>query len=95
MASDSQAHFDLNVTVPADTQFAEMVRDVVVHGARDAGCADADAAAFGRKVEAAVRETLAAAAPSASVSIAVRRLSGPIEVVISGDRGARTLAMEI
>lgn len=89
------AVFDLRVTVPADPQYAEMVRGVVVHGARHAGCLEADASAFGGKVEEAIRDMLAAAGPDASVSIAVRRVRGPMEVVVSSDRGARTLAVDI
>ena len=94
MESDPRIHFDLRVTVPADPRFVEMVRDLVVHGARCAGCAAEAAWAFGRTVEDAERDMLAAGS-GPSLSIVVRRAEGPMEVVLSGDRGARTLSLDI
>ncbi len=87
------ASFEFNLTVPADARFAGMVRGVAVHGARHAGSADADAAAFGRTVEEALLGMLAAAHPEASVSVTVRVGGGPLEVVIGSGRGTRTLTL--
>jgi hypothetical protein len=93
--NDPRPHFDLHVTMPVNPELAEMVRDVAVHGARHAGCTDADAAAFGRKVEDAVRETLTAARTNASISIEVRWEQGPVEVIIGSGRDAHTLTIEV
>ena len=84
---------EFTLTVPADASFATMVRGVAVHGARSAGCGDADAAAFGRKVEEAVAGMLAAAHPGASLTVAVRSVDEPLEVVIGSGRDTRTLRL--
>lgn len=93
--NDPRPHVELNLTLPTDARFAGMVRDLVAHGARSAGCADARALAFGRKVEEAVREVFAAGGADTPVSITIRRVKGPIEVLIGSDRGTRALAIEI
>ena len=94
MESDPRTRFDLRVTVPVDSRFAEMIRDLVVHGALRAGCAAGDALAFGRAVEDAERDMLVAGS-GPSLSIVVRRVEGQMEVVLSGDCGAQTLSLDI
>lgn len=86
--------FELNLTLPADARFAVMVKDLVAHGARQAGCGDAQALAFGHKVEGVVREALTRAGAGTRVSVTVRRAAGPMEVRIASGRGARTLAID-
>ena len=76
------ATFDLSLTLPADRRFAAMVRDLAVHGAKQAGQSDTDAEAFGRKVEQAARESLAGSASTATVPVTVRCTEGPVEVTI-------------
>ena len=53
--------FDLTLQVPPDAGFAPMVRDLALHGARTAGCAEAQCIAFGREVEDAARHVLTGA----------------------------------
>ncbi len=76
------ATFDLSLTLPADRRFAAMVRDLAVHGAKHAGHSEADADAFGRKVEAAARESLAGSTSTATIPVTVRCAEGPVEVTI-------------
>lgn len=77
----ARATFDLRLALPADRRFAPMVRDLAVHGATQAGHGEADAAAFGRKVEQAARESLAGSA-SATIPVTVHCAEGPVEVTI-------------
>ena len=81
--------FDLALQLPPDGGFAPMVRDLALHGARQAGCAEAMCVAFGREVENAARDVLSSA--TATVAVAVRRDAGPVEIVI----GSRTLRLEV
>ena len=74
--------FDLALSLPADRRFAGMLRDLAVHGARQAGQSDAEAQAFGSKVEQVARASLADASPTAIIPVAVRCADGPVEVTI-------------
>ncbi len=74
--------FELNISLPADTHFAAMLRALAVQGARQAGCAEAAAEDFGRRVEAAARESLGSAGADGMVPVSVRHVTGPVEVVI-------------
>lgn len=76
------ATFELSMTLPADGRFAAMVRDLAVHGAKHAGHGEADAEAFGHKVEQAARESLAGSSSTATVPVTVRCAEGPVEVTI-------------
>lgn len=71
-----------------------MVRDVVAHGARQEGCSDAAALAFGCAVEDAIRQLWAEAAAATRVSIVVRGAGSPLQVVIGAGGSCRTLALE-
>ena len=75
-------HFDLRLSLPADRRFVAMVRDLAVHGAKQAGKGEVDADAFGRKVEEAARGSLAAAPSTAIIPVTVRCADGPVEVTI-------------
>ena len=74
--------FDMNVSLPADGRFALMVRDLAVHGAKQAGHSEADAEAFGRRVEEAAREELTGSSSTATIPVTVRCADGPVEVTI-------------
>jgi hypothetical protein len=87
--------FDLTMQLPADVDFAPMVRDLALHGARQCGCADSIVTAFGREVEAAARQALAGAAGAQPIHVAVRRDQGPMEVTIGSGDGARTMTLEV
>ena len=95
MTGDASAVVDMSLAVPADPGYAGMVRDLAVHGARVCGCIEAKASAFGRQVEDAAREALAAAGPAGSVAVTVRRDGGPLEISIGNGGAARSLALEI
>jgi hypothetical protein len=77
-------HFELNVSLPHDARFAETARDLAIHAARQAGCAEAEASAFGRTVEVVIRGHLEDTTSDASLPVIVRRTSGPLEVVVNG-----------
>jgi hypothetical protein len=83
--------------VPPDAGFAPMVRDLALHGARTAGCAEATCVAFGREVEDAAHHVLKGAdgAQGAMVPVVVRRDGGPIDIVIGSGDAARTLTLEV
>ena len=74
--------FEMNLSLPADPELAPMLRGLAVQGARQAGCADADAEDFGRRVEDAARENLGSAGADGTVPVSVRHVTGPVEVVI-------------
>ena len=76
------ANFDLSLELPADRRLAPMVRDLAVHGAKQAGHSEADAAAFGRTVEQAASESLAGSSSTATIPVTVRCAEGPVEVTI-------------
>jgi hypothetical protein len=76
--------FDLTVTVSTDTRLAGAVRELVVYAAGYAGCGQAEAAAFGLRVEALVAASLEGAPGGGPVPVTVRRRDGPVEVVIDG-----------
>ena len=78
----ADATFELNLVLPADRRHAPMVRDLAVHGAKQAGHSDAEAEAFGRKVEQAARESLAGASSTETIPVTVRCAEGPVEVTI-------------
>lgn len=86
--------FEFHVAIPADRSFAVMIRNVVAHGARQAGSADDAAVAFGRDVEDAVREMLGAAGVHEQLTLVLRKQDGPMEVVINDGRATRTLALD-
>ena len=76
------ASFELNLSLPADGRYARMLRGLAVHGARQAGHSEADAEAFGRKVEQAAREELTGSLSTATIPVTVRCAEGPVEVTI-------------
>ena len=77
--------FELNLSLPADSRFAPAVRDLAVHAARYAGCRGGDADAFGLAVEAVMLGCVNGFSSGAAVPIVVRRVNGPIEVLIACD----------
>ena len=72
----------LSLSVPDDRRYVGMLRDLAVHGAKHAGHSEDAAAAFGRKVEQAAHESLAAAPNGTAVPVTVRCGEGPVEVTI-------------
>ncbi len=80
----SPTPFELNISLPHDARFAETARDLAIHAARQAGCAEADASAFGRTVEEVIRGCLQDTSSDASLPLIVRRTSGPVEVIVNG-----------
>jgi hypothetical protein len=70
-----------------------MIRDLVSHGARQAGSGGDAALAFGCRAEDAVRERLAGAHPQ-PLNITVRMDNGPLQVVITGSGADMTLTLD-
>lgn len=76
---------ELTLSLPPDPRFAETAGSVAVHAARQAGCAPASAEAFGRRVAASVRESIAArGAGTDPLPVIVRHDDGPVEVLVNG-----------
>lgn len=82
--------FELMMTLPADARYAVAAREVAVTAAHQAGCADDTAETFGRTVEGTVRRCLSSVAPGSSLPLTIRRISGPVEVLVDG----HTLAVQ-
>ena len=76
--------FELNVSLPYDARFAETARELAVHAARQAGCGEEEARAFGGDVERVVRGHIASGGTEAHIPLIVRRTDGPVEVLING-----------
>ena len=78
--------FELSLSVPDDRRYAGMLRDLAVHGAKQAGHSPDAAAAFGRRVEQAAHESLAAVdaagLAATNVPVKLRCAEGPVEVTI-------------
>jgi hypothetical protein len=84
--------FELNVSLPADGRFAATLRNLAVHAARYAGCDGKDADAFGLAVEAVMLGCVNGFSRDGTVSIVVRRIAGPVEVLIACDHRFDTVS---
>ena len=74
--------FELGMSVPADLQYAEMLRLVAAQAARQAGGVEAEAVAFGADVERAVRACVSGAA-APDIAVVVRGRVAEVEVVLT------------
>jgi hypothetical protein len=74
--------FELTLSLPHDPRFAATIGALAVHAAQHVGCAQAKAEAFGRAAEDLLRACLADSAPGDDVPVIVRRLAGPLELLI-------------
>ncbi len=74
--------FELTLSLPHDARFASTIRDLAIHAAQHAGCAQAKAEAFGRAAEELLRACLADSAPGNEVPVVMRRITGPLELLI-------------
>ena len=92
------APFEFSVTIPADQALAAMIRDVVAHGARQAGAPDDTALDFGCRVEDGVRD-LTAAAADRPVACVIRLGSvspdGQLQVAITSGAVQRSFSLDI
>jgi hypothetical protein len=84
--------FEFAVTIPAGSDYGAMIRDVVAHGARQAGSDDGAALAFGCRAEDAVRDRLDGAGGQ-PLNVTVRIDKGPLQVLITGSGTASTLTL--
>jgi hypothetical protein len=82
--TDSRFEFELNVSLPHDPRFAETARELATHAARQAGCGEDQARAFGRDVERLIRGHIEAGKSGGPIPLIVRRASGPVEVLVNG-----------
>jgi hypothetical protein len=88
--------FELEMSIPADLQFAETVRLVSAQAARQAGANEADAVSFGGDVERALRECPPGA--GGRVAVVVYGRAAEVEVVLTGARTirvARALPLDV
>jgi anti-sigma regulatory factor (Ser/Thr protein kinase) len=74
--------FELTLSLPHDPRFASTIRDLAIHAAQHVGCTQAAAEAFGRAAEELLRACLADSAPEDEVPVVVRRITGPLELLI-------------
>ena len=89
------APFEFSVRIPADQSLAPMIRDVVAHGARQAGAPDDKALDFGCRCEDAVRDLTAAATPDRPVAVVIRVEDGPLQVAVTSGEVRRTFSLDI
>ncbi len=82
MEFDPRSYFELRLSVPDDRRYASLLRELAVHGAKEGGHSEADAAAFGSRVEQAANESLSAAPTPVAIPCTVRCAEGPVEVTI-------------
>ncbi len=68
--------------IPDDARYAAAMRDLAVHAARYAGCAESDADRYGALVESVVRACLSQGGAT-MVPVVVRRGDGPLEFLIA------------
>ena len=91
--------FELRVTVPADSRFADTVGALAREAARQAGRGADEAARFGDEAEAALRECLAGGDEAeGQVAVVFRRADQALEVSMTGPAGvkvARTLRIGV
>ena len=87
----SAAAFEFNLLLPHEPRYLAMLRDVVVSAARQAGCTDPAAAAFGESVA----DAALAATPGAddTLAVVVRQADGLMEVQLGNGPGARALSV--
>jgi hypothetical protein len=76
--------FEINVSLPHDARFAETARELAVHAARQAGCGEDEARAFGQDVEDVVLRHIDSETSGKPIPLVVRRADGPVEVLING-----------
>jgi hypothetical protein len=76
------ADFELNVSMPADSRFADTMRELAAHAARYAGCDAADADRYAAAVHTVVLACVDRAASGAMLPVILRRGTGPIEFLI-------------
>jgi hypothetical protein len=82
--------FEFNVTVPGDESGAIVLRKLAEQAARYVG-AEANADGFGAAVEEAARAQVNGGAGGGAIPCVVRRLDGPVEVLV----GSRTIALQV
>jgi hypothetical protein len=82
--------FEFNVMVPRDESGAIVLRKLAEQAARYVG-AEANADGFGAEVEAAARAQVNGSAGAGAIPCVVRRLDGPVEVLV----GSRTIALKV
>jgi hypothetical protein len=89
------APFEFSVTIPADRELAAMIRNVVAHGARQAGSPEAQALDFACRVEDAVRDLAGPGTADDSVTVVISLEDGPLQVAVTGRGDARTFALDV
>ena len=89
--------FELGMSVPADLQYAEMLRLVAAQAARQAGAIEAEAVAFGADVEQAARDCVSGAAAPA-IAVLLRSHNAEVEGLLTCGRTirvARALPLDV
>jgi hypothetical protein len=92
------APFEFTVTIPPEQALASMIRDVVAHGARQAGAPDDKALEFGCRVEDGIRDLAVAAADqpvTCVIQLAGVSPGAPLHVAITGGAVRRTFSLDI
>jgi hypothetical protein len=87
----SVAAFEFNISLPQGPRYLEMLRDVVLSAARQAGCAEDVAAEFASSVEIAARDVTPDG--EAGVAVVVQHADGVMEVRLGSGAGAQALSV--
>ena len=85
---------DFAVTCPGDARLAELLGGLAAQAAVASGHAEAKATAFGEKVAAAVDAACHNSGLNGHVTCAMRRETGPLQVVITGSGAPQTLTLK-
>ena len=88
--------FELDMSIPADPQFAETLRLVAAQVARQAGANEADAVSFGDEVERALRQCFGSRA--GQIAVVLHGRTAEVEVVLTCGRTirvARALPLDV
>jgi hypothetical protein len=83
-SQDRRVAVEFNMSIPSDARFTETVRELAVHAAKQSGCSEARAVAFGQEVEDVVRGHIEDGAADASVPLVFRCSADPVEVLVNG-----------
>lgn len=83
-SSATATGFELNVSVSNDARLAVTVRALAICAANQAGCGEAAAAAFGRRVEDTVRASLQGRLSDGLLPVTLRHHASTVEVVVGG-----------
>jgi hypothetical protein len=92
--NDSRPHFEFAIAMPADRAYAALIRELVVHGSRQAGSAEEAALSFALTVEDAVRTLVGEVTSDQRLGVFVR-MEHALQVTLTLGADTRTLTLDM